>query len=56
MAGPVHGSRSTETVDVLANAPYTQYVLGQLIVDLTTEELYLRGAGGWVLIGPYVAP
>lgn len=45
------GQRYVETVDAIANAAYTEYQLGQLIVDLATEKVYVRGASAWVLIG-----
>jgi hypothetical protein len=46
-----HGARSVESVDALANAVYTNYGLGQLIVDLTTFKVYVRGTSAWVLVG-----
>lgn len=45
------GVRSVESTDAIANAPYTTYGLGQLIVDLTTLKVYVRGVAGWTLLG-----
>jgi hypothetical protein len=49
-----HGNRFVESVDAIANAPYTNYGLGQLIVDLTTFKLHVRTTSAWVVVGTQV--
>lgn len=50
------GQRYVETVDAIANAPYTDYQLGQVIIDLDTANdgaslaMYVRGAAAWLAV------
>ena len=48
------GQRYVETVDAIANAPFSDYQKGQLIVDLTDSKVYVNDGTAWVLVGGQV--
>ena len=45
------GQRYVETTDAIANAPVTDYDVGQIIVDIATGKVYVLFGGAWVVVG-----